>query len=125
MTKHLPRSVLTQDGATATLSRAARNPRREMWLGPGKIGKALDQFLGAVTGEADGQLALFVFAVDADDGADAVGGMAHALADQRIGIAAAERARRNRRERAARAASCLPRAAPSRGERGGENSAAE
>src|SRR5207253_1331630 len=39
---------------------------------------------GAVAGEADGELALVVFTFDVNDGADAIGGMAHLAADHGI-----------------------------------------
>ena len=53
-----------------------------------EVGETLHKFLGAVVGEADGQAAFLVFAIHGDDGAHAVGLVAHADADQRMGSAA-------------------------------------
>jgi hypothetical protein len=44
----------------------------------------LDEFLGAIILKTDGQPALFAFAFDSDDRADAIFGMAYARADERI-----------------------------------------
>ena len=49
-----------------------------------QIGVTFDEFFCAVVLEADGQLAILTFAFDFDDRPDAVFGMAHARADQRI-----------------------------------------
>ena len=54
-----------------------------------QLGVTLDEFFGAAAGEGDGEAAVVFVAFNADDGADAVFGMAHLLTDQRIGAGAA------------------------------------
>ena len=50
------------------------------------MGVAFDEFLGAAAREADGEAAVVFIAFDADDGADAVLGVAHFAAEQGIGF---------------------------------------
>src|ERR1700746_748268 len=56
-------------------------------LCPGKVGEALYELFRSMIGEADGELAVIVFAIHMDDGTEAVSRVAHALTDK--GIAAA------------------------------------
>ena len=54
-----------------------------------ELGVALDEFFCAAAGEADADAAVVIFAFYADDDADSVFGMAHLLAQQRIGVCTA------------------------------------
>ena len=71
----------TGDRSVAATSHSAFAARG---LGELEIGVAFDEFFGAVIGEADGEAAVLAFAFDADDGAQAVAGVADAFADERI-----------------------------------------
>ena len=57
---------------------------REAILSELQVRVALDQLLGAVVAEADGQLSIFALAFDLDDGAHSIFRVADARADQRI-----------------------------------------
>ena len=50
---------------------------------------AFDEFLGAATRETDGDAAVFIVAFNADDGANAVGGVTHFASEHWIGIGTA------------------------------------
>src|SRR2546423_1114086 len=52
-------------------------------------GVALHEFLGAAAWETDRELAVFIIAFDADDGTDAIVGVADFLAEERIAVFAA------------------------------------
>ena len=54
---------------------------------PAEIRVSLHEFLGPVIGETDSKLTVFAIALDTDDGPCAIGGVAHSLADERIGSA--------------------------------------
>src|SRR5260370_36856537 len=54
---------------------------------PAEIRVSLHEFLGPMIGETDSKLTVFAIALDSDDGPCAIGGVAHSLADERIGSA--------------------------------------
>src|SRR5689334_13441847 len=69
-----------------------RRARRDQIVGKLHLferGVALDEFFGAATREADGEFAVVIVAFHADNGADAVIGMADFLAEEWIAIFAA------------------------------------
>src|SRR6266576_7097501 len=53
-------------------------------LSQAEVRVSLHKLLGSVIGETDGKLAVLAIALDANNGSRAVGGVAHALADERI-----------------------------------------
>ena len=63
-----------------------RNPKNKVaQLSPTEIRVSLHEFLDSMIGESHCELAVLSLALDTDDGPCAVSGMAHTLADQRIG----------------------------------------
>ena len=59
-----------------------------------ELGVAFDEFFGAAAGEADREAAVVFIAFDADDGADAVFGMADFAAEHGVGFDVAATNRR-------------------------------
>lgn len=82
--------VQNMPGRNLCVSRASEtSPFKSGWLGELQIRVALEQFLGPMVLEADGNPAVFAVAFDLDDGADAEFRMADALAYEWVARCAA------------------------------------
>ena len=79
--------VSCQDSATGTRASVGHPRSRDSELL--ELGVTLDEFFCAAAGEAHAQPAIVVVALDTDDRADSILGMANFLAEERIGVLAA------------------------------------